>query len=291
MPTADIILVAYNRAALLRDTIESVLAQSYTDFLLTICDDASTDETEEVGRAYARRDGRVTYHRNEGNLGMPGNLDHGIARTAAPFVACLHDGDTYHPRLLEAWVDALDSCGNAGFVFNGYRALGDDGEEDRLFIEDLPRCFEGARLLEEICFRRWRFDSPVWGTAMFRRSAFEAVGGLDARFGFFADVDLWFRLAHRYRVAYVAEPLVNLAPRALAPRLFDSSDEASLIQAIHLEARQRHFAGRSIRLAVEVARHRSFQSAAQVYSILLRARRRVLSRAQSRTTELPHSSR
>src|SRR3569623_644066 len=69
LPRLSIGLPVYNGGDLLPLAIDSVLAQTFGDFELIICDNASTDQTEELCRAYARRDPRVVYHRSERTLG------------------------------------------------------------------------------------------------------------------------------------------------------------------------------------------------------------------------------
>lgn len=265
---ADLILVAFNRAHLLANTIDSVLAQTHNNFTLTVCDDASTDETQAVARAYADADHRVNYVRNLRNMGMPENLIGGIRRTTAPFIACLHDGDTYAPQMLDAWIRALVLCERAAFVFNAYSSSGATTESGT-YREVLPACFPGSLLLEHIYFRRWRFDSPVWGTTLFRRSMYDAVGGLKREWGFYADVDLWLRLAEESDVAYVPDPLINLIPREVAPRLFDSSGESKIAGRIILAARRRHYSDRPLRRTAEEVRHQAFRLSNALYAGLL----------------------
>jgi GT2 family glycosyltransferase len=214
---------------------------------------------------------------------MPGNLNAALREVRGEFIANLHDGDLYDRRLLERWRDALLACSDAAFVFNAYRHLALDGSVRSITRESLPSCFPGRMLLEGVYFRRWRFDSPVWGTAMARRSAYEAVGLFDERFGFYADVDMWMRLAENARVAYVDEPLITLPSRAAAPRLFSltQAEEARTVRQIFWEARMRHFSDRALRRALEAGRHGAFTSGALAVEYALRTRRRLRSRRDS----------
>ncbi len=133
---------------------------------------------------------------------MPGNLNRGIAEASADLVAILHDGDHYDPRLLEHWVAALDDCPESAFVFNAYAYESPHGDE-RLEVLPLPACSPGRVLLERHFFRRWRLDSPVFGTVMVRRDVLNRFGLFDDRFGAWSDVDMWMRLAANRHVAYV----------------------------------------------------------------------------------------
>ena len=216
----SVVLVTYGRAHVLPRTLDSILGQTFREFELIIQDDASPDDTEGVCRDYSRRDSRIIYRRNERNLRMPENLNAGIRLAKGEYIANLHDGDVYAPNLLESWKDALDQCPNAAFVFNAYRTLSPDGREGGIHREPLPPCFPGSLLLEKYFFRRWQLDSPVHGTVMARRSAYSAVGLFDPRFEFFADVDMWMRLASRFHVAYVDTALIDLPSKQALPRLF-----------------------------------------------------------------------
>ena len=68
-PRVSIGLPIYNAERYLEEAIDSILAQTYTDFELIISDNASTDRTQEICKVYAQRDPRIRYHRNEKNLG------------------------------------------------------------------------------------------------------------------------------------------------------------------------------------------------------------------------------
>jgi glycosyltransferase involved in cell wall biosynthesis len=278
--TISVVLVTYNRAELLSATVESILNQTLCDFELLISDDCSPDNTEEVCRTFVQRDKRVRYRRNRARLKMPGNLNAGIADVRSEFIANLHDGDVYEPTLLERWHDALVHCPDAAFVFNAYRHLAPDGTVREVTRESLPCCFPGHMLLESIYFRRWRFGSPVWGTVMARRAAYEATGIFDERFGFYADVDMWMKLAENFRVAYVDEPLLTLPSRESVPRLFSIGTRAErrTLRRMFWEARMRHYHEHAFRRALEAGRHAAFATTTSATDGALAMRRALLKR-------------
>lgn len=72
-PRVSVALPVFNRENFLAQAIESALTQSFTDLELVICDNASTDATQAIGEAFARRDPRVRYHRSPCNLGAAPN--------------------------------------------------------------------------------------------------------------------------------------------------------------------------------------------------------------------------
>ena len=205
----SICLTTYNRGHVLPASIDSLLAQSFGDFELIISDDCSTDGTGEICRAYAARDPRIRYCRNETNLRMPGNLNAAIARARGSYVANVHDGDVFRPDLIEKWKSALDELPTAAFVFNQYQSFDAQG---RPRIDRAP--LEQRRDARELALHFFRtFTSCVWGTVMTRREAYEAAGPFNPDYGFISDVDMWLRLARDHDVAYVAEPLITITPR------------------------------------------------------------------------------
>src|SRR5216117_733352 len=73
-PRVSMAVPVYNGERYLGEALDSLLAQTYHDFELIICDNASTDGTGEIARSYASMDERVRYVRNERNLGLAGNV-------------------------------------------------------------------------------------------------------------------------------------------------------------------------------------------------------------------------
>ena len=74
----SIVLPVYNGERYLRESIESVIAQTYTTWELLILDDCSTDRSAEIAKEYEKKDSRIHYYRNERNLRLPRNLNKGF---------------------------------------------------------------------------------------------------------------------------------------------------------------------------------------------------------------------
>jgi glycosyltransferase involved in cell wall biosynthesis len=107
-PRVSIGLPVYNGERFLAGAIASILAQTYTDFELIICDNASTDGTGEICRGFASRDPRVRYHRQPRNLGATRNFNHCFELASGEYFKWAADDDALEPRFLEACVAALD---------------------------------------------------------------------------------------------------------------------------------------------------------------------------------------
>ncbi len=269
----SIVLVTYNRQTFLPRTIESILSQTYGDFELLICDDCSSDDTRAVCHEYARKDSRIRYYRNMCNVGMPDNLNAGIRRTHFEFIANLHDGDIYHPNLLERWRAALLNNPSAGFVFNIYRHLAADGTLHG-YTNRFPSLISGHDFLEDICFKEPELECPVWGTVMARRGVYDDLGLFDHRYSFWSDFDMWFRIAEQYDIAFVPEPLIDLPSKDVMPHLFGKRALAchATIFKMFWKARCRHYRRRPARLARELGKQVCYFT----HSRIRRAVRRLL---------------
>ena len=203
-PKVSVCLLTYNHRNIVETTLQSVLSQSYTNFELIVSDDCSSDGTYEALLALAKTDPRLRVVQTPQNLGMAGNANFAAKQARGTYIALLHHDDIYEPRLLEAWVDVLDRNPTAGFVSNSYR----DHATGAFHRHPFRERNHGARVLRDVMLPNWGF--PIRGTAMVRKRCWDAVGGMREQFGMLADVDLWLRLAAKYDLGYVPEPLISV---------------------------------------------------------------------------------
>jgi glycosyltransferase involved in cell wall biosynthesis len=123
----------FNHEQEFREAIESILAQTFTNFGLVIVDDCSTDATDALARDYATADPRVVYVRNPQRLGMIGNwrraFELGLERWPdAEYFAWASDHDLWHPRWLGRLVAALDATPNAVLAYPFNSRVGPNSE-------------------------------------------------------------------------------------------------------------------------------------------------------------------
>ena len=172
-PLVSVGLPVFNGENYLEEAVDSILGQSFRDLELVISDNASTDRTPEIGRAYARSDPRVRYLRNRENLGAAANYTRVFeASSGRYFKWCAHD-DVYEPEFLARCVDVLEE--DPGIVLCHTRtvivdARGDPIKEwsfgDRFHAPSPHRRFAEALRLGKMCL--------VWG--LMRRSALHRTG-------------------------------------------------------------------------------------------------------------------
>jgi glycosyltransferase involved in cell wall biosynthesis len=208
----SIVMPTYRRSHLIGATIQSLLAQTFTDFELLVRDDGTEgDGTEAAVRAAAAGDRRVVYHRNSTSLRMPGNLNAGIRASRGDYVVICHDHDIFEPQYVATLVKLLDDHPSALYAHCGITMIDQHGTlAGARFVGEWPALSSGEVWVERMLRS---FACPVCALSMVRRSAHEKYGLYEPTFGIFADVDLWIRLAHHGDVAYAASSLIRVRTR------------------------------------------------------------------------------
>src|SRR5712691_1709667 len=109
----------YNGAKFMRQALESIHAQAFTDWKLLIGDNCSADETPQICREYALRDKRVAYIRRPRNLGSSANYIKLLEAADAPFFMWAACDDLWRPDFLRVCVDKLERHAEFGLASTG----------------------------------------------------------------------------------------------------------------------------------------------------------------------------
>ena len=192
----SIVLPVYNGAKYLRESIDSVLAQTYTNWELLIVDDCSTDETPVIAQAYAQRDDRIRYYRNAENLRLPRNLNKGFSLTRGDYLTWTSDDNRYRPRALEKMHGALVGTG-ADFVYCSMDII---DENDVLTERYIAKQKDTKRLVG---------FNTVGACFLYTREVYEAVGSYDHEMILVEDYDYWQRIAMRFETVTIEEILYD----------------------------------------------------------------------------------
>jgi glycosyltransferase involved in cell wall biosynthesis len=200
MPRIAVIVPTYNRATLVKRAINSVLAQTYTDYELVVVDDGSEDNTPEVLRQYTG----CRYLRLE-HSGLPAVARNaGVRSTDAPYVAFLDSDDEWLPDKLTVQTGILESDPDAGLVCtNAFVIEGDDPKKEELYLK--PGQGKSGRVLKELI----RDNFIITSTVLMRRDVFERSCGFseESELRAVEDYDLWLRVGTTCAIHYVPEPL------------------------------------------------------------------------------------
>ena len=128
-PTVTIGMIVYNGDNFIVEAIESVLAQTYTDFELIISDNASTDGTEGICQEYASKHNRIRYVRNQKNLGAAGNANQTIHMARGEYYKLAAHDDVLAPTYLERCVEVLDADPSVVLCHTQTWLINDDGSD------------------------------------------------------------------------------------------------------------------------------------------------------------------
>ncbi|OXB16131.1 glycosyltransferase family 2 protein [Flavobacterium reichenbachii] len=193
MPKVSVLLPVYNCEDYIKETIDSVLTQTFPDFELIIIDDCSTDNTVEIIEKYD--DSRIKFIRKEKNSGYTDSLNFGIGVANGEYIARLDGDDICAETRFEKQVNFLDS--NPEIILCG-TAIQIIGTND---ILKHPRTHEEIKI--KLCFGT-AFCHP---SVMVRKKVLEE-NKYDKNFEPAEDYELWTRLAFKGRLANIDEVLL-----------------------------------------------------------------------------------
>jgi hypothetical protein len=201
-PKVTVLMAVHNGGADLARAIDSVLAQTFTDFELLVVDDGSTDGSAETIERSA--DARIRLLRNEQNIGQVPSLNRGLAEAQGEYVARLDHDDLCLPRRLERQVAVLDAEPDVALVGTWLDVLDESGQ---IYGRLRGRMSDYVEFVYAILVDRYPFGHP---SLMFRRDVVRSLGGYDATLAPSEDKDLYRRLAlGRHDARVVPEALVR----------------------------------------------------------------------------------
>ena len=200
-PKVSVVIPTYNMARFLPEAIESVLGQPFQDFEVIVVDDGSTDNTQAV---VARFGSRIRYVRQQ-NAGPSAASNHGDEVAEGEYLLNLDADDVVMEGALEKAISVMDSAPDAGFCYGQVRYMDEEGRELELAREWPDR--SGLMTARQVILELLNFRYILPSAVLFRRTCFREVGRYDGTLGYGEDSELFARMARRYPVAYIAEPL------------------------------------------------------------------------------------
>jgi len=203
-PLVSVCIPAYNNAAYIKETIDSVLNQTYSNLELIICDDKSKDDTVQVIESI--HDNRMKLYKNEKNLGMSGNWNHCLSKCSGEFIKLICADDILAKNCLEKEVEALISHPTAVLAESDTRLFDLNGKQKGFYKRyKTSGLTDGKTIARAGFFVKNYFGAPLANT--FRRSALEKTSGFDTWYTYILDYDFWVQLACMGDVYIIHEPL------------------------------------------------------------------------------------
>lgn len=197
-PLVTVLITAYNEADFIEEAVRSVLAQTYDNLEAVVINDGSTDGTEDVLRR-GFQDERLRVF-DLGRNGRGASLNHGLDVANGTFVAVLDADDWCMPRRIEKQVEYLLRHEDVGVV-GSYCHRKDDIRKEE-FIREYPTI--DGHIRKEMA----KYIPIAHSSAIFRKCAVIQVGGYDESLPDHEDLDLWIRVAQKWKLANIPEPLV-----------------------------------------------------------------------------------
>lgn len=127
-PLVTVITPAYNAECFIKETIDSVLAQSMSDWEMIVIDDGSADHTRDIVSAYAQTDSRIRLVVNESNMGVARTRNRGLELFRGRYVAFLDSDDYWEPQMLEKMVARAEETG-ADIIYCSYALVDEAGKK------------------------------------------------------------------------------------------------------------------------------------------------------------------
>jgi glycosyltransferase involved in cell wall biosynthesis len=177
-PVVSIIVPCYNYAEYLPDALDSILAQTYTDWECIIINDGSRDNTEEAALNYCERDKRFKYFYKE-NGGHSSARNFGIRHSSGKYILPLDADDKICKELLEKSVEAIEKDSEIIIATSQTQLFGDVEKVIKMGVYD---------------FKRLLIVNYLFATNLFRRADFEKTDGYDETMLVFEDWNLWINL-------------------------------------------------------------------------------------------------
>lgn len=210
LPQVTVVLPVYNALPYLDPAIESVLAQTLSDFLLAIYDDGSTDGSYERSLDWAARDPRVSVWRGERRLGPSGSSAAAATLADTEFVARMDADDICAPDRLAYQFAAMRDNPDAVLIGSTFEMIDGQG---RVIRGPVMGALTG-------------FAPPIAHSSIFyRREAFVAAGGYRERTNYYEDQDLYRRISRHGGLLVTRRPLMQVRFAGQHARLRDNREE------------------------------------------------------------------
>lgn len=201
MPQVSVVMGVYNSARFLEKAVQSVLAQTFTDFEFVIIDDGSTDASPAILKKLAEQDRRIRLI-HQANAGVSKVGNRGIAESRAPLIARMDADDVCLPDRLEKQVAFMRAHPDVVLLGGAFQMI--DQHDHKLITITPP--LDDAELQRQCLVGTTPICHPL---CMFRRDVALKVGGYDETFPCALDIDLYLRLGEHGQMACLPDLLLQ----------------------------------------------------------------------------------
>jgi len=202
MPKVSVIIPTYNRASTIKEALLSIFDQTYLDFEIIVVDDGSTDNTCQIVSELGNQSGKVQYIYQD-NRGRSAARNLGVRAAQGDYVAFLDSDDIFLPNKLNVQVLTLEKNFDFGMAYSTFFRM----QKKRYVLENAvsPGKKMSGWIYPELLFIKKNIITVP--SVMVRTQILKEVGGFDETMHTCEDLDLWRRIARRYKVLQIEQPL------------------------------------------------------------------------------------
>lgn len=215
MEPVTVLLPVYNSREFLREAIDSVLSQDYTDFKLLILDDLSEDSTPEIIESYS--DPRIEFRRNPEHCGLFGSLNRGFNVAESRWVKLWAHDDRMLPGALARFMECAEKHPEAAMIYSAFHRIDSAGKRGKakLYTVQHARAPEVAYPdVSALLFLVFGSLSGNISTAMLRRDVWRESGGFVETFRQSPEFDMWVRVSAKRPIAFIREAVIEVRAHA-----------------------------------------------------------------------------
>ncbi len=202
-PLVSFVIPNHNEERYIAAALESILAQTYTNFECIVVDDGSSDKSPEILKEYAARDSRIKILTNEKNLRICKTLNRGIEAARGKYIVRMDGDDICYPTRLERQVQFMEDPQNKNVGVCGSYVDIIDKNGDVIGAKQFPTADLEIR-------KAFWFRNPLQhSTTIIRKECFDTFGMYDDNFVYVEDLELWMRFGQKFELRNIPERLVQ----------------------------------------------------------------------------------
>ncbi|MGB5824671.1 MAG: glycosyltransferase [Proteocatella sp.] len=198
----SVIMSVYNGEKYLKESIQSVLNQTYRNFEFLIIDDASSDKTEEIIKKFAKKDNRIKYYKNDTNVGLTKNLNKLISYSSGDLIARMDADDIAISNRFLSQIKVFEERNDIEFIFSNAEIIDNDSK----FVCNSWMPYDCKDVLSLMP----QFNYIIHPSIMIKKVIFEKVGYYNEKFVKGQDKELWLRcIQNDIKFYFINENLIR----------------------------------------------------------------------------------
>lgn len=229
----SICIPTYNYGNYIAETIESVLAQNFSDFELLIIDDCSKDHTAHVVDSYARQDPRIRFIVNKVNLGMVENWNSCLAQAKGEYIKFVFGDDLLaSPDAVGRMVSLLDNDNTVSLACSARNLIDESSRVTKIESHFNTGIMTGTDVINYCLANQWNLIGEP-SVVMFRKGQSER--GFNSIYKQIVDLEMWFHLLEQGSFAYINEPLCSFRIHGQQQTRVNAENLAALNDVFYLQ--------------------------------------------------------